>query len=193
MSGMDSVNPVLKICSLLSEEQEKNNMQIFLVLGFFLLSLNVLLVIFIRSGRTFAIFPGGIYTLLFFCFGAYLIYMLVSYTAPGVALHPVKQKPSNGVTNPVAEEKYLDKSIKQEKKYIEAQKERENKIKDDLIVINYFLNFLALQSIFSAIAAIVGSRVVKANASYYYGFFVLHVFLTIGVLIAKFLVNKEIH
>ncbi len=166
-------------------------MILFLVLGFLLLSLNVMLVFIIRSSRTFAIYPGWIYTLIFLSLSVYLLFMLPLYSPTAIVPKPIQPKGFEGVPNPKADQRYLDKYSKQEKMYLQAENERGNKIKEDLDVINIFLNYLALQSVFAAIAAIVGSRVVKAKAVYYYGFAGLHAFLTFAAIMAKYLINKE--
>ena len=168
----------------------------FLSFGFLLLVLNVVLILFIKESRSFAILPGWIYTALFFCFAGYLFWLLSLYTPLGPAPNGYglssRFKPDDKIAaNNAADRKYLIRYTVEEKKYLKAKGERDDQIKEDMDTVNNFLNFLALQSGYAFIAAIVGARIIKIKANYYYAFAGLHVFLILLVLAVKVIINRE--
>jgi len=161
----------------------------YLILGFLLLALNVILVILIKRTRTFAMYPGWIYGIIFTCFGCYLLMLFGSYTSPGPA--PVLQTAhKSGGGSTASDQVYLDRYNKAEKNYLLTKNDWETKINESHGTVNVFLNFLALQSAFAFISALVGTRVLKKKAKYYFGFAALHLFLTIITLAAKVLINR---
>jgi hypothetical protein len=168
---------------------------LFSVLGFLLLLLNFAAIYFLRTSRSFAIFPGWIYTVLFLCFGSYLLYLLSTYTPLGpVPPRVAAKRPSHGAIvtpNKKAENKYLSKYSASEKVFLQAKSDREEKFKEDKDTINIFLNYLILQSVYAFVASLVGSRVVRVKANYYFSFAGLFMFLTLAAVATKYLINRN--
>ncbi|HXB11802.1 MAG TPA: hypothetical protein VNZ45_07445 [Bacteroidia bacterium] len=148
--------------------------------GLVLLIINTGLVYFIRTSRTFAVYPGLIFLVLFLCFGGYTVYS-ITLLAPDVSAAAPGPK-GKGVLAPMLSQG----------KTITYQEEKKRRKEDSLETIAVFLNVMIIQAFLAAIAAIVGSKLVTTRRSYYYAFTFLYIFLFILMSSISYLIQVRI-
>ncbi|HEV7229711.1 MAG TPA: hypothetical protein VGO45_00200 [Bacteroidia bacterium] len=141
-----------------------------------LLLISFLLVYFIRSSRTFAIYPGTVSVLLFLTLGGYLMYMIFT-TNPGAPPRIKDYKTSL----------FLKKYAKDQNTYIYRTREIQDNMDNYLSNIAFLVDLLVFQSVVCIVAAIVGMKMVPARKSYYRWALTLHVFLIPALFAAEYL------
>jgi hypothetical protein len=168
------------------------NIFYYLLCGFVLFGLNFALIFFVRNERSFTVFPGLIYTILFLCFGAYLFYAVYSLSPAD----PVKLKKAKKAKTYAPGRSHVDENAE---KYTLAQiafeqRERESKVQEILDSVCTLINLLGFQSILAGISAVVGARFVPIEKRFHYGFVGLYCLLTLLVFLLEVLIRvKYLH
>jgi hypothetical protein len=159
----------------------------YVILGLVLLGLNFCLVYFIRTERSFIVFPGLIYTVLFLGFGAYLLYQVNSLAPEQTS---VKKRPRKQKTM-VSPRAHADEHAEQYAlAQVEFQKaEKESKIRGMIESVCFLINLLGIQAILSGISAFAGAKVIPVEKRYHYSFLGLYAGLMLIGILAEFQIH----
>jgi hypothetical protein len=147
-------------------------------MGAVLMFLNFVLVFFIRDEKSFSRFPGTIFVVMFIILIGYLLYLFTStdglspraYDPRGKPVQSTKLDLKIGKVKPETQAEVLARE--------EVEQEEEEGIRILKIQnICLLVNLLILQSLYAAIAAVIGMKVVPFMKRYYAGFIMLYILM----------------
>ncbi|MFI5148342.1 MAG: hypothetical protein ACHQRM_01305 [Bacteroidia bacterium] len=147
------------------------------VIGIILLIVNGLLVYFIRGPRTFGVFPGIVFLVLFLSFGAYMI-VTIAGLKPDVSIGKNGKEVSSGILS--------------EGKAMTLPEEKARRNMESLAMTADFLALMLIQDFFALVAAVIGWKVVKVERNYYTGFASLYIALFLLISAASYIVHTRI-
>lgn len=153
---------------------------LFFVLCVLLLFSNLALVYYIRTSRTFAIYPGFITVFLILLLGSYLVYMLVN-TSPTPPPQAKNYKQSV----------YFRKYAKDQSAYIYHKMEAELQVAQQIENVNLLLNLIIFQSVLAIAAASAGIKLIARRKTYYTWVLALYVCLIFISLAAQYLIHHR--